>query len=182
MTDGQWSTPARSRGRLPTPTRLRHSRSSVDRTPASTRGVAPTVGKLLEVGLALILVTGLVATLSGGAVPAYRDRAGAALAERELAGAATHLQRAVPPAGRWVRVQRRVPLPDRIRGERYRIVADGTRLRLVHPNPAVAAETRLALPTRVVAVTGTWHSDDRPVVVVESTADGVTIRLRGGGV
>ena len=156
--------------------------SPADTTPTSGRAVAPTVGKLLEVGLALVLVTGLVATLSGGTVPAYRDRAGAALADRQLAGAATHVQRAVPPAGRWVRVERRVPLPNRIRGEQYRVVADGHRLRLDHPNPAVAAETRLALPARVVEVTGTWHSTDQPVVVVRGTADSVVVRLRGGGV
>ena len=148
----------------------------------SRRALAPTVGKLLEVGLALVLVTSLVATLSGGAVPAYRDRAGAALAERELVAVGTHVQRAVPPTGEWVRVERRVSLPDRLRGERYRIVADGHRLRLVHPNPAVAAETRLSLPPRVVTVTGTWHSADQSAVVVESTADGLVVRLRGGGV
>jgi hypothetical protein len=134
------------------------------------------------VGLALVLVTGLVATLSGGVAPTYRDRAGAALAERELVAAATHVQRAVPPTGQWVRVERRVPLPDRIRGEQYRVVTDGPRLRLAHPNPAVAATTRLTLPARVVEVTGAWHSTDQSVVVVESTTDGLAVRLRGGGV
>lgn len=146
------------------------------------RGVTPTVGKLLELGLVVLLIGGLTATLGGGAVPEYRDRAGEALAERHLAGAVTRVERAVPPPGQWTDVRRRVPLPTRLRGVPYRVVADDGRLRLEHPNPAVTATTAVAVPDRVVRVTGDWHSTERTVVVVETHSDGVVVGLEAGGV
>ncbi|MEZ3144955.1 hypothetical protein [Halobaculum sp. MBLA0143] len=147
-----------------------------------TRAVTPTVGKLLEVGIVVLLVGGLTATLGGSAVPEYRDRAGRELAQRHLTAAATRVERAVPPPGRWVSVRRRVPLPSRLRGKPYRVVADDGRLRLVHPNPAVTVGVTVVVPDRVHRVTGTWHSTDHTVVVVETHDDGVVVRLQSGGV
>ncbi|WP_435064637.1 DUF7266 family protein [Halobaculum sp. EA56] len=145
--------------------------------PTGDRAVTPVVSKSLEVGLMVLFVAGLWAALFGGVVPDYRDAAGDRVAERTLAGAATDVERTVPPPAATVRVERRVPLPATIRGAGYRIVADGGTLRLVHPDPAVEASVRLALPDRATAVTGTWRSGARTVVVVTGGDGTVTVEL-----
>lgn len=130
------------------------------------RAVTPVVSKTLEIGLVLLFVGGLSTTLFGGVVPDYRDAAGDRVADRTIAGAATDLESAIPPRAVDVRVERRVPLPATIRGAGYRIIAaDGT-LTVDHPNSAVRSAASLALPERVVSVTGTWHSGATTVVVV----------------
>lgn len=141
------------------------------------RAVTPTVGKILEIGLTLLVVTGLVSGLYGGIVPDYRTDAGTELADRVVAGAAERVESAVPPASRWTRVERRVSLPPTIRGDGYRIVAEETRLRLDHPNPGVRGTATLALPGRVVSVTGSWASSETTIVVVETTESGLIVRL-----
>ncbi|UIP00361.1 hypothetical protein Hbl1158_03040 [Halobaculum sp. CBA1158] len=144
---------------------------ATDRTVVVERGrdraATPIVAKTLEIGLVLLFVAGLSAALFGGVVPDYRDAAGDRLADRTLAGAATDVERAVPPPAATVRVERRVRLPDTIRGAAYRVVADGDGLRLVHPNPAIGGNVRLALPDRVATVTGAWESGMTTAVVVE---------------
>jgi hypothetical protein len=156
----------------------------------TARAVTPTVGKVLEIGLALLVVTGLVSVLYGGVVPGYRTQAGGEVAERVTVGAAERIEAAIPPESQWAHVERRVPLPTTIRGETYRIVTDGGELRLEHPNSGVAAAVPLTLPDRVVSVTGTWNSGvvargtgATAVVVVETTGSGLAVRLqdRGGG-
>ncbi|MFC7136167.1 DUF7266 family protein [Halobaculum litoreum] len=148
-------------------------------SPGPTRGaeraVTPVVSKTLEVGIVLLFVAGLSTALFGGVVPDYRDAAGDRVADRTLAGAATDLERSVPAAAREVRVERAVPLPDSIRGAGYRIVAADGALVLRHPTDGVGGRTRLALPDRVAAVSGTWRSGAETVVVVTGGDGGVTV-------
>lgn len=150
------------------------------RWPRDGRAVTPVVGKTLELGLAALLIAGLVTTLYGGVVPDYRTVAGSETAERTLAGAAERVERAVPPVARAVVVDRRIPTPRTIRGRSYRIVADGERLRLVHPHPAVGAESRLLLPDRVASVRGAWQSTGTTRVVIRTTPSGLRVRLVTG--
>lgn len=147
---------------------------------ADTRAVTPTVGKTLEVGLALLVVSGLVVTLHGSVVPEYRSRAGDAVAERTLVGAADHVRDAVPHSAHRGRVVRRVPLPATIRGTTYEVVVDGRRLRLVHPNPGIEAVWTPALPPSVDSFGGSWRSDRPASVVVTTRTDGVSVRLERG--
>lgn len=144
---------------------------------ADERGVAPAVGKALEVGVVLLYVGLLTTALYGGAVPTYRSAAGAEVADRTLVAAAERVEDAVPPAARRVAVRHRVDLPATIRGANYRIVADGEALVLDHPEPDIGGRVRLALPERVVSVTGEWRSHDDAVVVVRSVDGGVEVRL-----
>lgn len=141
------------------------------------RGVTPTVGKTLELGLAVLFVGGLVATLYGGVVPEYRTAAGGQTADRTLAGLTERIERAVPPAVESATVVRRVSVPATVRGRAYRIVGDGTWVRLVHPHPAIGAETRLAVPSRVTGVTGSWTSTGETWLRLETTPEGVSVRL-----
>lgn len=145
------------------------------------RGLTPVVGKTLEIGLATLLIAGTVTALYGGVVPEYRTLAGSETAERTLAGIGERVERAVPPAARHVRMDRRVPTPATIRGRAYRVVATDDGLRLVHPHPAVGAETPLLLPDRVTRVRGEWQSTERTRVVVRTTDTGVAVRLVSGG-
>jgi hypothetical protein len=141
------------------------------------RAVTPTVGKVLEIGLTLLVVTGLVSGLYGGVVPDYRTAAGTELADRVVAGAAERVESAIPPTNRWTHVERRVSLPPTIRGDRYRIVAGEDRLRLQHPTPGVSATGTLTLPDRVVSVTGSWTSSETNIVLVEPAESGLIVRL-----
>lgn len=147
---------------------------------ARDRAVTPTVGKTLELGLAALFVSGLLATLYGGVVPDYRTAAGGQTADRVAAGVAERIERAVPPAARRVSVTRRVPVPATIRGRAYRVVGDGTTVRLDHPHPAIDGETRLAVPDRVLGVRGAWDSGAGTRVRVRTTDSGVRIRLVEG--
>ncbi len=144
------------------------------------RGATPVVGKTLELGLAALFVSGLVATLYGGVVPDYRTAAGGQTAERVAAGVTERIERVVPPAAVKATVDRRVPVPATIRGRSYRIVGDGTTLRLEHPHPVIGHETRLAVPTRVLGVDGSWNSGATTRVRLWTTDDGVRLRLVEG--
>lgn len=144
---------------------------------ATDRAVTPVVSKTLEVGIVLLFVGGLSTALVGGVVPDYRDAAADRVADRTLAAAATEVEGAVPPPARRVRVERRVPLPDTIRGSGYRVVADGERLALEHPNGAVGDRAALALPAHVVSVTGAWRSGATAVVVVRGGDGAVSVEL-----
>lgn len=156
------------------------SRRSEANTNDRQRATTATVAKTLEIGIALLFVAGTVTMLYGGSVPAYRTLAGGETADRTLAGVAERIERAVPPAARHASVDRRVPMPATIRGRGYRIVADGDRLRLVHPHPAISARLRLAVPARVERVTGSWHSTSQSRVRIETTDDGLAVRLLDG--
>lgn len=159
----------------PRPTRRAGSQPSQD------RAVAPVTGKLLEVAL-VVLYIGLVSTaLYGGVVPQYRSAAGDAVAERTLATASQRVQQAVPPNGTHVEATTTVALPDTIRGRAYAIRAEGRRLVLEHPDPAVGGATRLALPDGVIEVSGRWSSTVPARVVVHGSPRGLSVTLRRGG-
>jgi hypothetical protein len=144
---------------------------------ADCRAVSPVVGKAMEATL-VVLYIGLVTTaLYGGAVPEYRAAAGAEVAERTLADAATSVESAVPPGATAATVHLEVDRPTTIAGEPYRIRPDGTDLVLAHPDPAVATRTPLVLPDRVVRVTGEWRGDDTSVIRVTRVDEGLEVHL-----
>jgi hypothetical protein len=141
------------------------------------RGVTTVVAKLLAFGIVLVYVGGMTTVLFGGAVPDYRDAAGAELGDRVLATAADRVQGTIPPGGRNVTATRTVDLPGTIRDAAYRIEVDGSSLVLDHPSPAIGGRARLALPGRVDSIDGRWHSGADTVVHVESRATGLAVRL-----
>lgn len=141
------------------------------------RGLTPAVGKALEVGVVVLFVGVMTTALYGGVVPDYRDAVGEEVAERTVAAAAERIENAVPPAARHARVVHRVDLPVRIRGANYRVVAAERAIVLEHPSPEIGARTRLALPARVDAVSGSWESGGAAVVLVTGDADGLDVRL-----
>lgn len=144
---------------------------------STERGVTPVVAKTLEVGLVLLFISGLSTALYGGVVPDYRTAAGGEVAERTVVAAAERVDAAVPPATRSAHVEHRVPLPDTIRGAAYRIVAQNGTLRLHHPAHGVDATARLAPPSRVLSIDGTWHSSADTVVVVSTSGGGLRVEL-----
>lgn len=148
-----------------------------ERTRRPDRGLAPVVGKTLEIGLVLLFIAGLSTALFGGVVPDYRTAVGGEVAERTVIAAAERVDAAVPPKARSARVERRVPLADTIRGAAYRVAAEDRTLVLEHPARGVDATARLALPSRVVSVEGTWHSGADTVVIVTTAADGLRMEL-----
>lgn len=141
------------------------------------RGITPAVGKAMEVGIVVLFIGVLSASLYGGVVPEYRNAVGDEVADRTVATAAERVEAAVPPSARRVRTAHRVDLPTSIRGAGYRIVVESRTLVLAHPSPAVSARTRLALPDRVDSVSGSWESGADTVVVVSGTVSGVDVRL-----
>jgi hypothetical protein len=146
------------------------------------RGVAPVVGKALEAGLVVLFVVLVTTALSTSVVPGYERVAGQRVADRTLAGAAERVQQTVPPAARTASATSRVDLPRTIAGRGYRIRIDGRTLVLDHPDEALAARSRLALPGHVVRVEGEWRSRSTALVRVETTDGGPVVRLvRGDG-
>jgi len=139
------------------------------------RGLVPVVGKGLEAMIVLLYVASLVATLHGGVLPEYRTTAAAEVSDRTLATAADRIEASVPPRASAVDVTRTVALPDTIDRAAYRVRAVDGALVLDHPDPALSRRVPLALPERVVAVEGTWTSDDRTVVRVRG--DGGRVRV-----
>lgn len=148
-----------------------------ERTRRPDRGLAPVVGKTLEIGLVLLFIAGLSTALFGGVVPDYRTAVGGEVAERTAVAAAERVDAAVPPIARSARVERRVPLPDTIRGAAYRVAAEDRALVLEHPARGVDATARLALPSRVVSVEGTWQSGADTVIIVTTAPDGLRMEL-----
>lgn len=144
------------------------------------RAVAPAVGKVLEVGLVMLFVGALTTTLYGGVVPDYRTAAGDEVADRVAAAASQQVEAAIPPNRSRVRSVTAVDLPETIRGEYYEVVVRNRTLVLDHPHPDVTASARLSLPDAVVDVSGSWSSNERAWVVVESVPDGLAVRLEGG--
>jgi hypothetical protein len=148
----------------------------------SNRAVAPVVGKALEAALVVLFVVLVTTALSTSVVPGYERVAGQRVADRTLAGAAERVQQAVPPAARSASAHVRVDLPRTIAGQGYRVRTDGRALMLDHPDGALVARSRLALPSRVVDVEGSWSSRAPAAVRVESANGGLVVRLvRGGG-
>jgi hypothetical protein len=141
------------------------------------RAVSPVVGKTLELGLVVLFVGMLTATLYGGIVPDYRTTAGAEVGERTLVTAAERIETSIPPNATAVHSETTVDLPRTIRGAQYELRASNGTLVLDHPRPEVASRTRLALPESVVSISGTWRSGGDLVVVVDGTARGLAVEL-----
>jgi hypothetical protein len=143
------------------------------------RAFTPVVGKGLEAAIVLLYVASLVATLHGGVLPDYRTETAAEVSDRTLVSAADRIEAAVPPPATAVDVTRTVPLPDTIGRSTYRVrtLNDTRTLVLDHPDSDVGGRIRLALPPRVVAVEGSWESDDPARVRVRGRADRLRVIL-----
>jgi hypothetical protein len=124
------------------------------------------VGKTLELGVGVLFVALLTATLFGGVAPDYRASVGTELGDRTLVAAAERTEAAVP-SGDALRVDRRVAvrLPETIHGDPYRIVAGradgGPALTLRHPDGRIGGRLLLDIPGDVAvggAVTSTSPS------------------------
>jgi hypothetical protein len=135
---------------------------------------------VLELGLVLLFLAAVTATLYGGVVPEYRTAAGDQVADRTLAAASQQVQQAVPPNGSRVSATATVDLPATIRGRHYEVRVSNRTLVLDHPRPGVDARARLALPPSGVAVTGNWSSGRPARVVVEQVSGGLAVRLAEG--
>lgn len=141
------------------------------------RAAAPVVGKALEAAVLVVVIAVVTTALFGGVLPGYRTAAGAEVADRTLAGAADRIDRAVPDDDPWVvDRERRVALPDTIRGREYGVRAAGRVLVLDHPTPGIGGRERLVLPAGVRA-SGAWSSDAVAVVRVRGDRDGLRVRL-----
>jgi type II secretory pathway pseudopilin PulG len=151
------------------------------------RGVAPVVGKSLELAVTVILVGLLAGALYGGLLPQYRTATGAELADRTLSTAATQVETAasrvdVAANANATRASATVTvrLPGTIRGEAYRIRAvENASLALVHPHPAVGGRIRLVLPSEKTRVSGVVRSGDRATVTVRARSGTQRIVLGG---
>ncbi|MEF8856012.1 MAG: hypothetical protein V5A16_01180 [Haloplanus sp.] len=141
------------------------------------RALTPVVGKGLEVMLVLLYVGSLVTVLHGGVLPDYRTTAAAEVSDRTLATTADRIETSVPPPSTHVDVTRTISLPDTIDRATYRIRAVDSALVLDHPDGALSGRVPLALPDRVVAVEGTWRSDEPAVVRVRGDTDGIRVIL-----
>ncbi|MFB6268666.1 MAG: hypothetical protein ABEH83_01895 [Halobacterium sp.] len=151
-----------------------------------SRGAAPAVGKALEAGIVVLFVALLTSTLYGGVVPDARTAAGGEVGERTLQHAAASVEAAVPAtaqsglAGNGTLVERRVSLPETIRGGTYRITAVDGDLVLVHDNRRVGGRTPLVLPDSVRAVRGNWTDGDVVVRVTGHPDGGLVVELAEG--
>jgi len=141
------------------------------------RALTPVVGKGLEVLLVLLYVASLVTVLHGGVLPEYRTAAAAEVSDRTLVTAADRIESSIPPSSTAVDVTRTVALPDTIDRATYRVRAVNGMLVLDHPDDTLSGRLSLALPDRVVAVEGTWESDDPAVVRVRGDANRVRVIL-----
>jgi len=144
---------------------------------ADSRGVSFVVEKALAIGVAVLYIGVVTGVLLGGVVPEYRAATGDELGERVLATAATDIEGAVPAADGAVNHTSTIDLPDAIEDESYELHLRGRRLVLVHPDPAIAAETRLSLPPSVTVENGTWESTDSLDVRVQGSATNRTLRF-----
>lgn len=136
------------------------------------RGVSPVVGKSLELGLVVLFLGMMTTALYGGVVPNYRTAAASEVGDRAVVAAAERIETAIPPNATRVHAEIGVDLPATLRGRGYRVRARNDTLVLAHPNDAVDARTRLALPSAVGNVSGTWNSGGDTVVVVDSGESG----------
>lgn len=141
------------------------------------RGATPVVEKLLMIGIVVLFIGGVTGVLFADAVPGYRDAVGAELGDRVTASAAERIEDTVPPAAAAATARSTVDVPQTIRGEEYRLRADGDTLVLDHPTPAIESHVRLSLPAHVDAVSGTLDSRGEGTVQVRSTDEGVVIAL-----
>jgi len=153
------------------------------------RALSTVVGKTLELGLLALFVGLLVSTFYGGVLPEYRASAANAVADRTTASVATELEAAVPSTGgvgvasddgvQSVVVEQELDVPRTIRTDAYRLRLEAGSLVLDHPVDEFSRRVPLALPDSVARVEGEARSGETVVIVVESTADGLVVRLEG---
>lgn len=141
------------------------------------RAMSPVVGKAMEATLVVLYIGLVTTTLYGGAVPAYRAAAGAEVADRTLADAATDVQSAVPPDATAATVRLDVDLPGTIAGSGYTIRSNDEELVLDHPDPTVSSRTPLVVPDRVVSVTGAWQGGDDAAIRIVAVEGGLEVEL-----
>lgn len=145
-----------------------------------SRAVTPVVEKMLMIGIVVLFIAGMTATLYGAAIPKYRDAVGTEMSERVLALASQQIEHAIPPNETGVTSVREVDLPATIRGSAYTIRVDGRSLVLEHPDLPITGRSRLVLPPSVVRISGSWESGTNTVVFVESVRGGLAVVLREG--
>lgn len=145
------------------------------------RGVAPAVGKTLEIGIVVLFVGFLTSTLLAGVVPDYRTTAGAEVADRVLVSIGQEIERSIPPAANHVTARRTIGVPSTIAGSGYSLAVDGRTLVLDHPDPAVSESLRLSLPPRVDRIEGSAQSGAQIVVTIRSDSSGLIVELDDGG-
>ena len=171
-----------SRSRQLSGPRWRRPSTGVLSSDSGDRALSPVVGKTLELGVGVLLVALLTATFFGGIAPDYRASVGAELGDRTLAAAADRTEAAVP-TGDYPQVDRTVTvrLPATIRGDPFRIVAEGgtPEIVLVHPDRAVGGRLRLDIPAPVT-VRGSWRSTSPSRVAVNAADGTVSVRLLDG--
>jgi hypothetical protein len=142
-----------------------------------SRAVAPVVGKLLAVGIAVLYIAGMTTLLISGVVPEYRTQTAQELSERVLADAGAHVERAVPDTRSDVDVRLRRDLPATIRDTSYRLVLRNDTLTLDHPDDRLGSRTSLSLPPNVTTVESSWESGDDLVVHVADAGTNRTVEL-----
>lgn len=143
-----------------------------------SRAVTPVVEKTITMGIVVLFIGGMTATLYGTAVPTYRDAVGTETGERVLAMASEQVERAVPVNATAVESTRAVDLPATIRGSGYTVRVDGRSLVLDHPDLSTVGRSRIAVPDSVVRVSGSWESGANTVVSVRSVSSGLSVELR----
>lgn len=144
---------------------------------ARDRALVPVVGKTLEALIVVLYVASLVTVLHGGVLPEYRTAAAAEVSDRTLVTAADRIEASIPPPSTRVDVTRTVDLPDTIDRATYRIrVVNGVMV-LDHPDDALSGRVPLAIPDRVVTVSGVWKSDEPAAIRVRGDADRVRVML-----
>ncbi|WP_203229089.1 DUF7266 family protein [Halobellus captivus] len=152
--------------------------------PSADRGLSPVVGKTLELGVGVLFVALLTATLFGGFAPEYRDAVGAELGDRTLVAAAERIEAAVPD-GDLVAVERRASLrlPPTVRDDPYRIVAastaNGSSVSLVHPDSRIGGRLRLSLPDSA-NVSGSVRSGSPSWILVDGDETALRVHLVDG--
>lgn len=149
------------------------------------RAVTPVTGKLFEIGIVVLFVAMLSATLYGGVLPEYRTATAVELGDRTLATASNGIETSVPVVDSGtdrttvhrVAVETRIDLPATIRGQPYRIRTDGQSILLDHPHHAVGGRREPAMPAPVTTIDGEWRSGGTLLVIARQTDDGVTLEL-----
>jgi len=144
------------------------------------RALSSVVGKSLELGLLALYVSLLVSTFYGGVVPDYRTAVGGEVADRTAASVATNVEESVPATDDGVvdvAVTHEVDVPRTVRGDPYVLRLSDGALELDHPDDRLSRSVPLSLPPGVARVEGEVRSGATVVVVVESTPDGLVVRL-----
>ena len=141
------------------------------------RATSPAVGKLLGIGLVLLYLSGATSVLVGSVVPTAQRATGQELAERVVADASARVERALEPVGGRVSGRLSLDLPPTIAGAGYRLALRDGRLRLRHPDPAIAATAGLGLPASVTALDGAVDAGPGVALVVRGAAGNRTVGL-----